>query len=79
MCVYVVLLSLTDSSWWRLGVAGVLGALMAFTISFMTTAIHKEELHFNLVMTEKGRESGGLLILLVWLSLLLSSTYRKLQ
>ncbi len=74
-----VIPSLADSRWWRVNVAGVLGALSAYTISFMATAVHKGELHFNLVMTEKGRESGGLLILLVWLSLLLCSSYRKLQ
>jgi len=68
-----------DARWWRLIVGGVLGALLAFAITFMAVAAQKGDLHFDLVTTEKGRESGGLLILLTWLSVLLLSSCGKLR
>ena len=70
-------LLIVDARWWCLTVGGVLGALLAFAVTFMASAAQKGELHFDLVTTEKGRESGGLLILLTWLSILLFSSCGK--
>ena len=51
--------------------AADLGALLAFSMSFITTAASKGKLSYNFLYSEESRESIGLIIVMLWLALLL--------
>lgn len=62
-----------DRGWWRLSVAADLGALLAFSLSFIATAATKGKLSYDVLYSEESRESTGLVIVMLWLLLLLCS------